>query len=212
MITSKELISSWTKSYIKAEPYKNIWTLKKQFFRTNLLKAIEFLRAFTYANVFCYREKTFYDFKKTTATGKLYLLPKIQKWLHNVPGRPIISNCGTPTEKVSEFLDFHLKPLMRSGCSHLRDSGDFIDKLKRIGKVPESSFLVTADMVGLYPSIPYKEGILALKSKLEEQTASKIPTNNLVKLADFAFKSNRSVVLLLGLSFLLHTPVFIWIK
>ena len=206
MITSKELISSWTKSYIKAEPYKNIWTLKKQFFRTNLLKAIEFLRAFTYANVFYYRERTFYDFKKTTTTGKLYLLPKIQKWLHNVPGRPIISNCGTPTEKVSEFLDFHLKPLMRSGCSHLRDSGDFIDKLKRIGKVPESSFLVTADMVGLYPSIPYKEGILALKSKLEEQTASKIPTNNLVKLADFAFKSNRSVVLLLGLSFLLHTP------
>ena len=101
---------------------------------------------------------------------------------------------------------------MRSGCSHLRDSGDFIDKLKRIGKVPESSFLVTADMVGLYPSIPYKEGILALKSKLEEQTASKIPTNNLVKLAESAFKSNRSVVLLLGLSFLLHTPVFTWIK
>ena len=56
-----------------------------------------------------------YDFKKTTNLGKLYLLPKIHKRLHNVPGRPVISNCGTPTEKASEFLDFHLKPLMQSG-------------------------------------------------------------------------------------------------
>ena len=39
--------------------------------------------------------------------------------------------------------------------------------MKRIGKVP-------ADVVGLYPSIPRKEGILALKYKLKEQTFSKI--------------------------------------
>ena len=60
--------------------------------------------------------------------------------------------------------------------------------MKRIGKVPEGFFLVTADVVGLYPSIPHKEGILALKSKLEEQTSSKIPTNDLVKLAEFVLK------------------------
>ena len=52
-----------------------------------------------------------YDLK-TTNLGKLYLLPKIHKWLHNVLGRAVISNCGTPTEKASEFLDFHLKSLM----------------------------------------------------------------------------------------------------
>ena len=44
------------------------------------------------------------EFKKATNLGKLYLLPKIHKCLENVPGRPVISNCGTPTEKVSEFL------------------------------------------------------------------------------------------------------------
>ena len=36
-------------------------------------------------------------------------------------------------------------------------TGDFIDKMKRIGKIPERSFLVTADVVGLYPSIQQKE-------------------------------------------------------
>ena len=107
---------------------------------------------------------------------------------------------------------------MQSGWSYIRDSGDFIDKMKRIGEVPEGSFLVTADVLGLYPSIPHKEGILALKSKLEEQTSSKMPTNDLVKLAEFVLKNNifefnnGSLVLLLDLSLLLHTPVFIWIK
>ena len=131
-----------------------------------------------------------YDFRQITNLGKLYLLPKIHKRLHNVPGRPVISNCGTPTEKASEFLDFHLKSLMQSGWSYIHDSGDFIDKMKRIGKVPEGYFLVTADVVGLNPSIPHKEGILALRSKLEEQTSSKIPTNDLAKLAAFILISN----------------------
>ena len=108
-----------------------------------------------------------YDFKKTTNLGKLCLLPKIHKRLYNLPGRPVIFNCGTPTEKASEFLHFHLKPLMQSGWSYIRGSGDFIDKMKRIGKVP-------ADVVGLYQSTPRKEGILALKYKLKEQTFSKI--------------------------------------
>ena len=43
-------------------------------------------------------------------------------------------------------------------------------------------------MVSLYPSIPHKEGILVLKSKLEEQTFSKIPTNDL-ELAEFVLKT-----------------------
>ena len=77
---------------------------------------------------------------------------------------------------------------MQSRWSYIRYSGNFIGKMKRIGKVPEGSFLVTADVVGLYPSIPHKEGILALKSKLEKQTFSKIPTNDLVKLAEFVLK------------------------
>ena len=41
----------------------------------------------------------FYEYRKATNFGKLYFLPKIHKRFHNVPGRPVISNCGTPREK-----------------------------------------------------------------------------------------------------------------
>ena len=75
------------------------------------------------------------------------LLPKIRKRLSNVPGRPVISNFGTPTEKVSEFLDHHLKPIMQNGLSYIRDSQHFLEKIKTIGSVPENAIPVTADVV-----------------------------------------------------------------
>ena len=54
-----------------------------------------------------------FDFKKACNLGKLYLLLKIDKRMFNIPGMPVISNCGTLTENVSEFMDSHLQPIMR---------------------------------------------------------------------------------------------------
>ena len=70
----------------------------------------------------CFR----YEFKNVIYFSrnleKLYLLPKIYKSLVNVPCRSLISNCGTPTEKVPEILDYHLKSVMQSGKSYIKDS------------------------------------------------------------------------------------------
>ena len=100
-----------------------------------------------------------YEYKKVSNLGKLYLLPKIHKRLHNVPGRPVISNCGTPTEKASEFLDYHLKPIMQKGRSYIKNSGDFINKIKSLQNIPGGAILAAADVIGLYPSIPHKAGL-----------------------------------------------------
>ena len=79
----------------------------------------------------------------------MYLLPKIDRRLYDVPGRPVISNCGTSNEKVSEFLDYLLKPVMQEGESYIKDRGDFLNKIKNINAIPENAILVTADVVGL---------------------------------------------------------------
>ena len=52
-----------------------------------------------------------YFLVKDPKFARFYLLPKIHKRLHNVPGRPVISNCGYYTENISSFLDYHLQPL-----------------------------------------------------------------------------------------------------
>ena len=66
-----------------------------------------------------------YEYKKATNFGKMYLLPKIHKRLLNAPSQLVISNCGTPTEKPSEFLDHHLQPIMKTGTSFM-SSNEFL--------------------------------------------------------------------------------------
>ena len=42
-----------------------------------------------------------FDHKRECNLEKLYLLPKVHKRFFHILGRPVISNCGTPTEKAS---------------------------------------------------------------------------------------------------------------
>ena len=120
----------------------------------------------------------------------MYLLPKIHKRLFGVPGEPVISNCGTPTEKVLEFLDHRLKPAMQEGEPYIKDTGDFHNKIKNIKALPENVILVTADLLGLYPSIPHQAGLEALRETLDKTKTHKVPTGKLIKMAKFVLKNN----------------------
>ena len=65
----------------------------------------------------------------------MYLLSKIYNMLNDVPRRPVISNCVTPTEKLSQFFDHHLQPIMKADKSYIKDTGDFLEKLKNLGNI-----------------------------------------------------------------------------
>ena len=91
---------------------------------------------------------------------------------------------------MSEFLDFHLKPLMQKGRSYIKDTGHFLEKLRQLGQVPENAILVTADVVGLYPSIPHRDGLKYLHEKLEEREIKEIQSKDLVEMAEFVLKNN----------------------
>ena len=122
----------------------------------------------------------------------MYLLPKIHKRLENVPERPAIPNYSTTTEKVSEFLGYHLKPDMQRGRSYIKDSGDFLKKIKDLGSLPENAILVRVDVVGIYPSIPHEAGLQALEEALGNRNHKQIPTEKLLKMAQFVLKNNFS--------------------
>ena len=136
------------------------------------------------------RTSVFYiQIQKTTSLGKMYLLPKICR-LFDVPGRPVISNFGTLTGTVSEYLNHNLKPVMQEGQSYITETGDFLNKIQNINAIPENAILVTADIVGLYPSIPYQAGMEALREALDKRKTHKVAMGKLVKIAEFAFKNN----------------------
>ena len=52
-------------------------------------------------------------------------------------------------ERVSEFVDFHIKPLVPEIPSYIKDIKHFLQVLRDLGRLPKGAILVTADVVGL---------------------------------------------------------------
>ena len=75
----------------------------------------------------------------------------------------------THTEKALEFLDHHLQHIIKSEKFCVTDANDFIKKLKKLGRIPEGAILVTADVVGLYPSISYKDNLNARGKRMKRK-------------------------------------------
>ena len=88
------------------------------------------------------------------------------------------------------FLDYHLKPVIQSGRSYIKDNGNFLKKIKNLGSFPENVILVTADVVGLYHSISHEAGLQALEETLENRNHKQISTDKLFNMAQLVLKNN----------------------
>ena len=120
----------------------------------------------------------------------VFLLPKIHKRMTNVPGRPVISNNGTSTENISSYLDYHLKSLIPNVPHILEDTRDFVNHIQDLSDLPESSILVSSDVVGLFPHIPHEEGIKTMAEYLETREDKTVSTKSLCDLASIVLKEN----------------------
>ena len=59
---------------------------------------------------------------------------------------------------------------------YVKDTKDFIQKLKQIEEIPENSLLVTLDVKSLYTNIPDNGGIKAVKEAYAKQPNKTVPT------------------------------------
>ena len=71
---------------------------------------------------------------------------------------------------------------------YIKNTGDFLKKLKRLGKIPEGAILVTAEVVGLYPNISHNLGLQSLRRRLNETSICKLPTKEIISMAEFVLK------------------------
>ena len=79
---------------------------------------------------------------------------------------------------------------MQESWSYIKDSTDFINKIGQIGGIPENAILVTAEVLGLYPSIPHKAWLKALKNALDKRKQKHIPTEKVINMVEFVLKNN----------------------
>ena len=87
----------------------------------------------------------------------------------------MISSINCHTSKISEYVDYHLQPIVKEIPSYVQDTTDFLRKINQINFVPDNSYLFSLDVKSLYTNIPNAEGIKSVKTSLEKyskQTAS----------------------------------------
>ena len=65
-----------------------------------------------------------------------------------------------PRQKISHSVRTFLRPGIIQLPSYIHDTTDFINKLRRLYKLPPSCLLVTVDDSSLYTNISHEEGII----------------------------------------------------
>ena len=121
--------------------------------------------------------------------GRLYGLVKDHKPVNPVSGIPplreVISGSGSNTEYISAFVDHHLKQEVKKLPSFIEDTPHLLRDIMESnskGRLPPNAFPVSMDIVALYPSIPWKEGIEALEKASERREDRSVPTDYLMRL------------------------------
>jgi len=106
-------------------------------------------------------------------------------------GRPIISGCEGPTERISSFVDYLLQPIAKTQQSYLKDTTDFINFIEKT-KVEENAVLVSMDVTSLYTNIPQEEGITTVCNAYEtfHKNSPPIPTRFVREMLQLILKEN----------------------
>ena len=106
-----------------------------------------------------------------------------------MPMCPTISACGTATYNTAKFITIMLQNYSGKTSSFLKDSTDFIKKIKHLSINPEEETLVSFDVIALFTSIPVLIALHVINSKISTCTnftnVCKIPTVKFIKHLEF---------------------------
>ena len=120
-------------------------------------------------------------------SAKLYGLPKLHK--PNIPMRPIVSFCGSPTYQLSKHLTNILKPLTDKSRHKLQSTDNFIDAIKTI-QIPDDHKLVSFDVKSLFTSIPLQLALDCTKTAINKSHYQPpLPTDDLMDLLHLCLTS-----------------------
>ena len=125
---------------------------------------------------------------------KFYGLPKVHKINH--PLRPIVSSVGSITYEAAKHLAKILGPLVGKTPYHVKNSNDFVDKIRDL-EVPPPWKLVSFDVTALFTSIPINEALSVVREKLTTDNTWKDKTllqaNDILQLLDICLNTTYFV-------------------
>jgi hypothetical protein len=129
--------------------------------------------------------------KRDSKPRTFYLLPKIHKAIDSwsdpmiPPGRPIISDCGSESYRISEIIDYHLQPIANRHFSFLKNTDDFLSQVSEIS-IPPNSFLITLDIDAMYTNIDIEKGLNSVRKAFEKYPDNNRPTGEISALLELS--------------------------
>ena len=124
-------------------------------------------------------------------SSKISGLSKIHK--NNMPMHHIVSACGTATHNTAKFITKTLQNYCDKTSSFVKDSTDFIKKIKHLSINPEEETVVSSDLSAFFTSIPLPVALQVINPKISTFTnftnVYKIPTVKFIKLLEFTLNN-----------------------
>lgn len=125
-----------------------------------------------------------------------YILPKIHKPINKwtlpnkiPPGRPIVSDCSSESYNLSIYIDSFLNPLVSLQPSFIKDSFDFIAKIR--GQIiPSNALIVTADVNSLYTNMNVNRTISVVNQVFHKYPDPSRPNQLILKGLEVILKRN----------------------
>ena len=160
----------------------------KRFCKTLWEKVINFLKTSNLKKRFCYKQLKYFTYGKLRKTLS-FTRDSQEVYIMLLGDLSFQTVEKTHTEKTSELSPQTHYEKRKRGKPYIKDSGDFINKIKNI---PEGEISITADVVGLFCSIRHEAGLNALPEALDDRENNHISTENLLKMAEFVLKTITS--------------------
>jgi hypothetical protein len=128
-----------------------------------------------------------------------YLLPKIHKPKEKWPqpnrmpeGRPIVSDCGSESYRVSQYIDSFIRPISVKHPSYIKDTYDFVSKIRN-QCIPDNAYLVTGDVCSLYTNMHIDRTIEIVREALKKHPVDGRPDQHIIRLLEITLRNNDFV-------------------
>ena len=80
----------------------------------------------------------------------------------------IINTQNSPIYKIAKKISKELRPLIRSGKSYIKDTEQFVDKIRNI-KLEEDEIMISFDISDMYPSLPKQDVITEVVRRINDE-------------------------------------------
>lgn len=169
--------------------------LAAPIFQDSIPKIEEIVANLLREGFICKKQANYLIGEHTPKPRRFYLLPKIhkprEKWPTPImpPGRPIVSDCGSESYRIAELIDFYLNPLSTRHPSYIKDTYDFVEKVKSL-IVPPKTILFSLDVDSLYTNIETPLGLQAIRHCFQTYPDETRPDDALLKLLELSLTKN----------------------